>query len=619
MPAACKVGDAYAMHGVIRSQPSPLAHRKSSLVPPAPGLVETPFAAVALRRTFAQGYSLARLRQDALAGVVVGIVALPLSMALAIAVGVAPQHGLYTAIVAGMVVALAGGSKHQVTGPTAAFIVILAPITSKYGLSGLLTAGLLAGVLLILMGMARLGRFIEFIPHPVTTGFTAGIATVIATLQVKDVLGLPVARLPDGYFEKVAALWQARGGASLAELAVAASTLALLLLVPRVTKLVPAPLVAIVLVSGATTWMVHAYPALRIATIGSRFHSTVEGHDYPGIPPLPPLFALPWGHDGGMTFGRIRDLVSPALAIAMLGAIESLLSAVIADAMTGKKHDPNAELVGLGLGNVIAPFFGGIAATGALARTATNIRAGATSPLASVVHALTVLAAVLVAAPLVSYVPMASLAALLLLVAWNMSELRHFAHTLQVAPRSDVAVLLACYVLTVLVDMVVAIGVGVVLAALLFMKRMSELTSSRVLAPESPDDEARTLPKGVSVYEIAGPLFFGAAERAMGAIETAGVGARAVVLALGAVPAIDATGLVALESALERLRRMKKMVIIAGPLPEPRSVFEKANLEVAHEHVFLADTLDEGLRLAQDLIYLAPESARPPAVSTRPA
>lgn len=239
--------------------------------------------------------------------------------------------------------------------------------------------------------------------------------------------------------------------------------------------------------------------------------------------------------------------------------------------------------------------------------------------MASVVHALTVLAAVLVAAPLVAYVPMASLAALLLLVAWNMSEFRHFGHTLRVAPRSDVAVLLTCYVLTVVVDMVVAIGVGVVLAALLFMKRMSELTSSRVFTPESPDDEARTVPKGVSVYEIAGPLFFGAAQQAMGAIETAGVGARAVVLALGAVPAIDATGLVALESAIERLRHMKKMVIIAGPLPEPRSVFEKANLEVAHEHVFLAATLDEGIRLAQDLIHLTPESVRSPAVSTKPA
>jgi sulfate permease, SulP family len=592
-------------------------HRKSTLtqsVPLAPAASDVPFA-VALRRTFAQGYSLDRLRRDALAGVVVGIVALPLSMALAIAVGVPPQQGLYTAIVAGSVVALAGGSKHQVTGPTAAFIVILAPITSKYGFQGLLTAGFLAGGLLVLMGAMRFGRFIEFIPHPVTTGFTAGIATVIATLQIKDVFGLPIAKLPDGYVEKVAALWSAHHEVSFSELGVAAVTMALLVLTPRLTKALPAPLLAIVVVSVGATVLARAHPGFQFATIGSRFHSTVDGHDYAGIPPLPPQPMIPWA-DGGMTFARLRDLIPAALAIAMLGAIESLLSAVIADAMTGKKHDPNAELVGLGLGNIVAPFFGGIAATGALARTATNIRAGATSPVAAVVHALTVLTAVIVAAPLVAYVPMAALAALLLLVAWNMSDLRHFWHTVRVAPRSDVAVLVTCYVLTVVFDMVVAIGVGVVLAALLFMKRMSELTSSRVLAPASSQDDSRVLPQGVSVYEIAGPLFFGAAQRAMGAIETAGVGARAVVLALGTVPVIDATGMVALESALERLRIMKKMVVIAGPLPEPRTVFEKANFEVSLDHVFLADTLEEGIRLAGDLVLLAPESTKPPAAST---
>jgi SulP family sulfate permease len=554
---------------------------------------------IAVRRTFAQGYSVERLRKDALAGLVVGIVALPLSMALAIAVGVAPQHGLYTAIVAGMVVALAGGSKHQVSGPTAAFIVILAPITAKYGFSGLLTAGLMAGVLLTTMGVLRLGRLVEFIPHPVTSGFTAGIATVIATLQLKDALGLPV-KLPDGYFEKIVAMWGARHGASLAELAVAAATLALLLLWPRVTKAVPAPLVAITMVTVLATLLAHFAPIFHVATIGSRFAG--------GIPQQPPLPMLPWG-SGGMTFTKFRELLSPALAIAMLGAIESLLSAVIADAMTGKKHDPNGELVGLGLGNIVAPFFGGIAATGALARTATNVRAGATSPFAAVIHSLAVLAMVLVLAPLVSYVPMAALAGLLLLVAYNMSDIRHVVHTLRVAPRSDVAVLVTCYVLTVVFDMVVAISVGVVLAALLFMKRMSELTRSRVLAPAADDtDESRAVPPGVTVYEIAGPLFFGAAEKAMGAIETVGASARVVVLALGTVPVIDATGLVALESAIERLRVAKKLVVISGPLPEPRSVFDKANLDVANEHVYLAETFEKGLRLAEDLANKAPDS-----------
>ena len=577
-----------------------------------------PPIAVALRRSFEQGYDLSRLRKDALAGVVVGIVALPLSMALAIAVGVPPQHGLYTAIVAGTLIALTGGSKHQVSGPTAAFIVILAPIASKFGLGGLLTAGLMAGVLLVAMGIMRLGAFIEFIPHPVTTGFTAGIATVIATLQIKDVLGLSVGKLPDDYFEKLRVLWAARSSTSVAEVAVAAVTLTLLLTWPRITKAVPAPLVAIVLVAVGVAVASRLWPGFHIATIGSRFHTTIAGREVAGIPQVPPLPALPW-RGAGVSFAKVRELLPAALAIAMLGAIESLLSAVIADAMTGKKHDPNAELVGLGLGNVVAPFFGGIAATGALARTATNIRAGATSPVASIVHALMVLAAVLVAAPLVAYVPMAALAALLLLVAWNMSELRHFVHTVRVAPRSDVLVLLVCFVLTVVFDMVIAIGVGVVLAALLFMKRMSELTSSRILAPSSQIDENRNLPPGVAIYEIAGPLFFGAAQRAMVALQEVGASARAIVLALGAVPVIDATGLVALESAIERLRIARKLVIIAGPLPKPREVFDKANFEVAHEHVFVADNLQEAVQLARDLLVLTPEAAGSPAASERPA
>jgi SulP family sulfate permease len=582
--------------------------RKSSLIGLPRIKLELPIG-VALRRSLAQGYSLSRLRKDVLAGVVVGIVALPLSMALAIAVGVPPQHGLYTAIVAGTVVALAGGSKHQVTGPTAAFVVILAPIVSKYGLSGLLTAGLMAGVLLVIMGAMRLGRFIEFIPHPVTTGFTAGIAVVIATLQIKDVLGLPLGKQPDAYFEKLAAIWHARYGASFAELGVAAVTLGLLLFWPRVSKTLPAPLIALVIVSVAT-WIVHrGFPSLHVATIGSRFHTTLYGREYAGIPSVAPRPGLPWG-SGSMTFANVRELVSPALAIAMLGAIESLLSAVIADAMTGKKHDPNAELVGLGLGNIVAPFFGGIAATGALARTATNIRAGATSPVAAVIHSLTVLVAVIVGAPLVAYVPMAALAALLLLVAWNMCDARHFVHIIRVAPGADVAVLLSCFTLTVVFDMVVAIGVGVVLAALLFMKRMSELTSSRIFVA-SDADETRVVPQGVTVYEIAGPLFFGAAQKAMGAVATVDLDTRVVVLALGKVPTIDATGLVALESAVGRLRAAKKLVVIAGPFPEPRRIFEKANLEIEHEHVFLADTLDQGLQLAEELKLLSSDSIRP--------
>ena len=574
-----------------------------------------PFA-VAMKRTLAQGYGWSRFRADLLAGVVVGIVALPLSMALAIAVGAPPQHGLYTAIVAGAVVALTGGSKHQVTGPTAAFVVILAPIVTKQGLFGLLTAGMMAGALLIVMGVMRFGRFMQFIPHPVTTGFTAGIATVIATLQLKDALGLPVPKMPDSYTEKILALWSARHDFSPTEFGVAAITLALLIGLPRFTRKWPPQLIAIVTVSAGAALAHRFVPTFHVATIGSRFHSMVNGIEVAGIPPLPPLPMLPWG-GGDLSWAAVRELVGPAFAIAMLGAIESLLSAVIADGMTGKRHDPDAELIGLGIGNLIAPFFGGIAATGALARTATNIRAGATSPIASVIHAAFILLTILIAAPLVAYVPMAALAGLLLLVAWNMSELKHFVHTVRVAPRSDVFVLLTCYVLTVLFDMVMAIGVGVVLAALLFMRRMSELTSTRILSDEgSAQDTSRRLPQGVTVYEIAGPLFFGAAAQAMRMFETVGTSARVIVLALGNVPVIDATGLVALESALHRLEEAKKLVIIAGPLPSPQSVFERAHLEDHHDNVFVAPTLDDAIQLGRDLIVLTPDAPQKPPGSS---
>jgi sulfate permease, SulP family len=576
--------------------------------------------ATALRRTFAQGYDRAAFRDDLLAGIVVGIVALPLSMALAISVGVPPQHGLYTAIVAGAVVALTGGSKFQVTGPTAAFVVILAPIASRHGLSGLLTAGLLAGLLLVAMGVARLGRLIQFIPHPVTTGFTAGIATVIATLQLKDALGLPIAHMPETYVEKVQALWSARRDASPADALVALSTIALLIGLPKsapgLTRRVPAPLIALALTSVAMLSIHHFFPSVEVATIGSRFHANVGGREIHGIPPLPPLPLLPWG-SGSLTLGAVSSLGSAAFAIAMLGAIESLLSAVIADGMTGKQHDPDAELVGLGIGNIVAPFFGGIAATGALARTATNVRAGARSPIASVCHALVVLLSVLFFAPLLAYVPMASLSGLLLMVAWNMSERRHFATILRIAPKSDVLVLLACFGLTVVFDMVVAVSFGVVLASLLFMKRTAELTHSRLFDATTGGDSEHRLPPGVALYEVAGPLFFGAAQNAMGALQTGGSSSTVVVLALGRVPSIDATGLVALESALTRLRAAKKSVVLAGPLPEPRRIFDRANLPKHHDHVHFAPTLQEGLALAATLA--APPSAEPAPPRSEPS
>jgi sulfate permease, SulP family len=554
-----------------------------------------------MRRVLGAGYGAGDLRADVLAGLVVGIVALPLSMALAIASGVPPQHGLYTAVVAGAVAALAGGSKFQVTGPTAAFVVILAPIVARHGVTGLLTAGLLAGILLLAMGFARLGRFVEFIPYPVTTGFTAGIATVIGTLQLKDVFGLRIAEMPESFPGKVAAFWSARGSASAVEAAVAVATLVLLLLVPRLLRRFPAPLVALGGV-GVVAWLLD----LPVATVGTRFTSTVGGREFAGIPPLLPMLGLPWGGEP-LTFALVQSLLPSAFAIAMLGAIESLLSAVVADGMTGKRHDPDAELVGQGLANVVAPFLGGIAATGALARTATNVRSGARSPISSVVHAAVVLGSIVLLAPVVGHLPMASLAALLIVVAWNMLEVRQVEHMLRVGPRSDVFVLATCFVLTVVFDMVMAVSVGVVLASFLFMNRMAEITRSRVLQEEADGETDRTLPAGVALYEIAGALFFGAAKNAMTALDAIGERAKVVVIGLGRVGVIDASGLVALESALDQLRRSRKFVIIAGPLPEPRHVFEKAELEVKLDHVLFADDVETALGIARDLVALNPE------------
>lgn len=567
-----------------------------SLVAWTPAPARWPLA-VALRRVLAAGYGRRDLVADVLAGLVVGVVALPLSMALGIAVGAPPQAGLYTAVIAGAAVALLGGCKFQVTGPTAAFVVILAPIVGRYGLSGLLTAGLMAGVILIGMGAARMGRLIQFIPHPVTTGFTTGIAVVIATLQLKDALGLRTEALPDHYLAKLAALWGARGTWQPAELAVTGLTLGLLLLVPRVTKRVPAPLIALVLAAAGAAVLRRLSPDLTVATIGSRFHTSVAGVDVAGIPPIWPRPALPWGE--GITLQVVQELVPSAFAIAALGAIESLLSAVIADGLTGKKHDPNAELIALGVGNVLAPLFGGIAATGALARTATNIRAGARSPFAAVVHAAVVLLSILLLGPLVAYVPMASLAALLLIVAWNMSELHAFTGIVRVAPKSDVSVLLTCFVLTVLFDMVVAIAVGVVLAAVLFMRRMAELTEARAWAQGDAGEHEHQLPARVGLYEIRGPLFFGAAQNAMETLETvSGDAFDAVIIHLGLVPVIDATGLVAIDNAVATLCRHQKDVILAGPLPKPHRIFERAALEQRHERLRFAPDLPTAIKLA---------------------
>lgn len=549
-----------------------------------------------LRQRLREGYTRADFRADLLAAVVVGVVALPLSMALAIASDVPPQHGLYTAIIAGVICALLGGTRFQVTGPTAAFVVILLPIVHKHGLGGLLVAGGLAGIILVMMGLARMGRLMQFVPHPVTTGFTAGIALVIALYQLKDILGVSLPRT-EGTLEYLHSVWEARGAINGWDVAVALLTVGLLVLIPRVLRRVPAPLVALVAVSLVVVVCEHLIAGFHVATIASKFESTVGGQVVHGIPPLPPMPILPWelAHGGGLDYAMIRDLLPSAFAIAMLGAIESLMAATVADGMSGTEHDPNSELIALGIANIVCPFFGGIAATGALARTATNIRAGARSPIAAALHAVFVLACTLALAPLVGYLPMAALAGLLLIVARNMSEARHFVRLSRIAPGSDVMVMLTCFGLTVFFDMVIAVTFGVLLAALLFMRRMAAMTTTNL---RSVSDLKAEVPKGVRVYEIAGPLFFGAAKTAMEAIHTTGGMHHTMILSMQHVPTIDATGLVALESVLDRLYRSEVKVIFAGLNEDVSEIFERAGIKRAPGRLAYAPDIDTAISMS---------------------
>lgn len=477
--------------------------------------------------------------KDLIAGIIVGLVALPLALAFAIASGARPEQGLYTAIVAGLIVSVFGGSRYQIAGPTGAFIVILAGITAKYGIDGLQIATLMAGCILALLGMARLGSIIKFIPSPVIVGFTSGIGVIIFVGQWKDFFGLPP-MTGEHFHEKLLQLLQSFPHLHTATTVLALASLALTLAAPRICKQVPGPLVAIVVATGLQAW----FQFDGVATIGSAFG---------GIPRGLPTFHVP-----DITTAKLIQLIGPAFAIAMLGAIESLLSAVVADGMAGTRHDSNQELIGQGLANIAAPLLGGFAATGAIARTATNIRSGGTSPLAGIIHSIVLVLIILFFAPLASSIPLCTLAAILFVVAYNMSEAHHFIRMVMQAPRNDVIVLLITFFLTIFVDLVVAVNVGVILASLMFMQRMAQAVRIEHHNNErvNEDIEGKVyLPKEVVVYSIEGPFFFGAAEvfeRTIGLIHG---DPKTLILRLGHVPFIDITGIETLKEAIGQFQK----------------------------------------------------------------
>ncbi|PNG38320.1 sodium-independent anion transporter [Pseudomonas protegens] len=481
--------------------------------------------------------------RNLVAGVIVGVVALPLAMAFAIASGVKPEQGIYTAIVGGLLVSLFGGSRLQIAGPTGAFIVILAGVTAKYGVDGLQLATMMAGIILFLLGISRLGALIKFIPDPVILGFTAGIGVIIWVSQWKDFFGLPAVQ-GEHFHQKLWHLLQALPELHLATTLLALLSLALLLWVPKIPALkrLPAPLVAMVL----ATALQSLFQFQGVATIGSAFG---------GIPQGLPTLQLP-----EISLPRILDLTGPAFAIAMLGAIESLLSAVVADGMAGTRHDSNQELIGQGIANLATPLFGGFAATGAIARTATNIRNGGSSPLAGITHAVVLVLIILFLAPLAANIPLCALAAILFVVAYNMSELHHFKRMVQRAPRADVAILLCTFVLTVFSDLVIAVNIGVILAMLHFLRRMASSVEVQQVVGEDLENELRGkgrghLPAGVLIYTIEGPLFFGAAETFERALAQTHSDPRLLIIRLKHVPFMDITGLQTLEEVIGQMHK----------------------------------------------------------------
>jgi SulP family sulfate permease len=535
---------------------------------------------------------------DLTAGIIVGIVALPLAIAFAIASGVTPDRGLWTAIIAGFLISALGGSRVQIGGPTGAFVVVVYAIVQQHGIDGLLIATVMAGVILIALGLARLGSVIKFIPYPVTVGFTSGIAVIIFSGQVRDLLGLSMGEVPAHFVEKWAAYFTHATAFNPWAIGVSAACLLILTLWPRLSHRIPGSFVALI---GITA--VVALFDLPVETIGSRFGEIRGSIPVPRIPTV--------------TLDTLRDLVGPAFTIAALAAIESLLSAVVADGMVGGRHRSNMELVAQGVANIASPLFGGIPATGAIARTATNVRNGARTPVAGMIHAVTLLLITLFFGRFAALIPMAVLAAILVVVAWHMSEWRTFRDTLQ-APKADVLVLLVTFLLTVLVDLTVAIQVGMVLAAFLFMKRMAEVTNvadvtGDLADPVRPSSDTsgaifrHVVPDGVQVYEINGPFFFGAAGAFSHAVELVSVLPKVLVVRLRHVPAIDATGLHALKRLVARSRRNGTVVVLSELQAQPRLALARAGLL---RDVQTAHTLEAALQVGEG-IATGEHSTRP--------
>jgi len=519
----------------------------------------------------------------------VGVVAIPLALAFAIASGVSPEKGLITAVIGGFLISFLGGSRVQIGGPTGAFVVIVYGIVQKYGVDGLAVCTAMAGVILIAMGLARFGGAIKFIPFPVVTGFTSGIAVIIFSSEVRDLLGLKMGAVPAPFVEKWRALVGALPTFSPSAIGVSAASLAILLIWPRISKKIPAPIVAILAVTAAAAWW-----KLPVETIGTRFGAFSAAIPAPRLP--------------AVTLERVRELVSPAVTVALLAGIESLLSAVVADGMIGSRHKSNVELVAQGVANIGSSIFGGIPATGAIARTATNVKNGGRTPVAGMVHSATLLLVLLLFGRWASAVPLATLAAVLVVVAYHMSEW-HSWKALARAPRGDVIVLLATFLLTVLVDLTVAVQVGVVLAAFLFMKRMADVTNVSAITrefQESPDGTMssdpegvarRQIPEGVEIYEVNGPFFFGAADKIKDVLGVVARKPRVFILRLRNVPAIDATGIRVLDDLSDTFRHKGIRFILAGLHAQPLFALDRAGRLDRYGRENLAGDLDEALAL----------------------